>query len=243
MSTSTTTFAELPLTKRCSRCGRRLPADQFRRRSKGSDKPHADCRECHRIDQRRRRAHKAGQVFRQLASDVHRYRGTSIDRLAGFIGLAIDSFGGLTRFVQAWRQNIDLASQQGKPHVVIRQLGLVMELMLASDRERKRIEQETIDQATPEEIRDDMRREFFAMLVEFGETDEDARDMVDRIVGRSLRARSIGGLRWGTRRRLKMYMVCSPPFRVLHFALSWSAAQNTLDQGLSPKMNAPAPRL
>jgi hypothetical protein len=63
---------------------------------------------------------------------------------------------------------------------------MVTELMLAIDCERKRIDHETIDQTTTEEIRGDMRREFFAMLVDLGESDDDAREMVDRIMGRSL---------------------------------------------------------
>jgi len=141
------------------------------------------------MEQRRRRAEKAGREFRRLASDVHRYRGSSIDRVAIFIGAAINSFGGLDRFVRAWKENIDRAAEERKPAVAVRQLGMVMELIIATDRERERIEQETIDQATPEEFRDEVRREFLAMLVDFGESDEDARRMVDRIVGRHSRAR------------------------------------------------------
>lgn len=184
MSASTTTFAERPLTKRCSRCGRMLPLAEFRRRSKGSDKPHADCRECHRMEQRRRRAERAGRVFRRLTADVHRYRGSSIDRIALFIGAAIDTFGGLPRFVRAFKRSFNRAMKKGQLNVAFRHVNMVTELMLVIERERNRIEQETIDRATTEEIRDDVRTEFLAMLVDLGETDADAREMVERIVGR-----------------------------------------------------------
>jgi hypothetical protein len=184
MSESEYATVEAPSLKRCSRCGRLLPFDQFRHRSKGSDKPHADCRECHRMEQRRRRAEKAGQVFRRLASDVHRYRGSSIDRLATLIGTAISSFGGLPRFARAFKRSFDRAVKKRQLNLAFRHLNMVMELGLAIDCERKRIDQETSDQTTTEEIRRGMQREFFAMLVDLGESDEDARVMIDRIAGR-----------------------------------------------------------
>jgi hypothetical protein len=162
-----------------------MPLDQFRRRSKGSDKPHADCRECHRMDQGRRRAEKAGREFRRLTSDVHRYRGSSIDRIAVFVGAAIDSFGGLDRIVRAWKGNLHRTIKQGDWKEADRQAAMIMELLTAMTRERHWIDQETLSHATADEIQAEQWREFWQMLVDLGETDEDASRMVERIRARA----------------------------------------------------------
>ena len=88
--------------KRCSQCGRDLPLTEFRRRRAGSDRPHADCRTCHRLDARDRRAVQAGRRLNRLAADVHRYRRASIGRVVALVGAAIQRFGGLDGFIAAW---------------------------------------------------------------------------------------------------------------------------------------------
>ena len=178
------------MTKRCSRCGQCLPLTCFRRRSKGSNKPHADCRECNRMDQRRRRVEKTGKVFRRLASDVHQYRGSSIDRIALLVGTTMDHFGGLDRFVRAFKRTFNRAMTQGDLTLAFRILRMVMELMLAIEKERNRIDQETEDAATPDELCEDMNRHFVAMLVEHGESEDEARKLAERILSARTRART-----------------------------------------------------
>jgi len=184
MVDSAVASTERPLIKRCSRCGCTLPLEEFRRRSKGSDKPHADCRQCHRFAQQAYRAAKSGQRLSSLAAMLHRYRGSSIERIVGFVGAAIDSFGGLDGFGRAWKRNYKRAIKAGKLDVALRYLRMVPELMSACEPERQRLEDEAYDCATKDEIRETVKADFVEMIVEMGETDEGVAVLVGRLAQR-----------------------------------------------------------
>jgi hypothetical protein len=104
------------------------------------------------MDQRRWRADKTGKVFRRLASDVNRYRGSSIDRVATLVAVALDGLGGVTGFTRLWYEHLNRASAQGNFDIVLRQLNFIADLMLAIEQPRRIIDRETLNDATDEEL-------------------------------------------------------------------------------------------
>jgi hypothetical protein len=136
------------------------------------------------MDQRRWRADKTGKVFRRLASDVNRCRGSSIDRIATLVDVALDRLGGVTGFARLWIEHLNRASALGKVEIVLRQMAFMANLMLAIEQPRRRINRETLDHATDEELLAERDNLMIQLLVNLGETDQDARAMVERIAAR-----------------------------------------------------------
>jgi len=96
-----------PSEKSCNGCGRSLPIDQFRRRSKGTNARQSRCRECHNAYMRAYRRRGRDKLIARFAAQVQREH--SLRRVAMLCEKMFRRFGGIDGFSAAWAAQINTA--------------------------------------------------------------------------------------------------------------------------------------
>ena len=96
-----------PGEKTCNGCGRSLPIDQFRRRSKRTNARQSRCRECYNAYMRAYRRRGRDKVIAKFATQVQREH--SLRRVAMLCEQMIGRLGGLDAFSAAWAAQINAA--------------------------------------------------------------------------------------------------------------------------------------
>lgn len=92
--------------KRCTVCCEVQPIGEFRRRRRGSENRHSDCRVCRN---RRQRNEYARQKFKRdgnlIAENMQELKGAAnFEQVQYLLGRAIGFFGGLENFADAWEK-------------------------------------------------------------------------------------------------------------------------------------------
>jgi hypothetical protein len=99
-------------TKTCNVCGQENPITDFRRRRRGSEKRHNQCRQCFaaymRDFRRRRRFKTIGRFATQLKNE------SDLGRVVVLCNGMFQKFDGVAGFCRAWKEYIDWACQQRK---------------------------------------------------------------------------------------------------------------------------------
>lgn len=137
----------------CTTCLRRLPIREFRRRKKGRDQRHHQCRECFNAYLRRRRTSHRRQRFYHDESVLLRVR--SAQRLAFIVSDMFGRLGGIEEFARQWHDCIEAAKRDEKHHIVFRGLKTLLQMMLAA--EQLLPNTANTDDMTTEELRDHAR--------------------------------------------------------------------------------------
>lgn len=126
---------DTPLTtanaKRCRRCWQVKAIAEFRRRYTGTEDRHTLCRDCFNADVAQRRAKKRNKELHRFNQQVNR-QAQSIAAVIATTAEMIARFGGVDRFATAWKEVLDRASADGKPHLVVRGMLTVVNLINAS---------------------------------------------------------------------------------------------------------------
>lgn len=95
--------------KRCESCLLEYPLEQFRRRHKGQESRVNQCRSCHNLRERLRRAgirHRLSR--REMAKAMtHLKNCTAATRVPVFCAEMVQHLGGADGFLAAWKQCID----------------------------------------------------------------------------------------------------------------------------------------
>lgn len=111
---TTTSGAECG-SKRCERCLGEYPPQQFRRRYKGREARVNECRSCHNLRERLRRAairHRLSR--REMAKAMTQLQNcTAAARVPAFCAEMVQHLGGADGFLAAWKQCIDRDLKRG----------------------------------------------------------------------------------------------------------------------------------
>ena len=126
-----------PATKICTGCGDEKPIHRFRTHSRKTGTKESRCNDCFASQTRRRRAlirRRDIAMFQRLVRETQ-----SIDRVAELINLMVRRFGGLERFVDKWKWEIDRTSElrPGSKRVLDAYQAIVHTTRLHSEATRK----------------------------------------------------------------------------------------------------------
>ena len=150
MIQSTASQAQLKL---CSHCGEHKPIDQFRRRRKGSEKRHPQCRECFNEYTRQYRAKKRRKRIDKFASEITHAKG-DMWKIGVLCAALMKQFGGPEQFAIEWKEAIDWAKAEGRVHLVLRHMTAILGLVAANDE----AEEMKLKHMTDEELRAELAR-------------------------------------------------------------------------------------
>lgn len=100
--------ADCPV-KRCESCLAEYPLEQFRRRYKGQDSRVNQCRSCHNLRERLRRAAIRHRLSRggMAKAMTHLKNCTAATRVPVFCAEMVQHLGGADGFLTAWKECID----------------------------------------------------------------------------------------------------------------------------------------
>lgn len=95
--------------KRCEYCLVEYPLEQFRRRAKGQDARVNQCRSCHNLRERLRRAAIRNRLSRREMAKAmtHLKNCTAATRVPAFCAEMVQHLGGADGFLAAWKECID----------------------------------------------------------------------------------------------------------------------------------------
>jgi hypothetical protein len=101
--------------RRCESCLRQHPLEQFRRRRQGGEIRMRQCRECHNLRERVRRAGiRYGASRREMAKAMTQLKNnTAAACVPAFCAEMVQHFGGADQFLNAWKDCIDRDLQKG----------------------------------------------------------------------------------------------------------------------------------
>jgi hypothetical protein len=141
--------------KRCRRCQQIRPLDQFRRRYTGTENRHALCKACFNEDAAQRRATKRFKTLHEHNKRINR-QAQSVAIVVAATAEIVGRFGGVDGFVTAWKEALDRASADGKPHLVVRGMSMVVHLINTCETIRESGPQP--DELDDEDLRWEMER-------------------------------------------------------------------------------------
>lgn len=95
--------------RRCESCLSQHPLEQFRRRRQGGEARMRQCRQCHNLRERVRRAGiRYGASHRDMAKAMTQLKNnTAAARVPVFCAEMVQHFGGADQFLNAWKGCID----------------------------------------------------------------------------------------------------------------------------------------
>lgn len=122
-------------THTCNSCYKEKPLADFRRRRRGGDERHWQCRECYNESMRQFRASRRTC---QLNGFTRQVVESPRDPLAGLCRSMIRQFGGLDAFAAAWMQHINscAARQPGGRNVLRSMLAVARLIELSEEQSR-----------------------------------------------------------------------------------------------------------
>lgn len=111
-------LAKVTARRFCRRCLAEKPLAEFRRRSKRGELRQHVCTECHRAEEKLRRARQRDADERRsvqtLVSDIKSARDTR--RITAMVEAAAEKFGGPDEFAQSWKRHLDAARSLPNGH-------------------------------------------------------------------------------------------------------------------------------
>ena len=135
---------------RCGSCRELKPLSEFRRVRRGQQRRRPECRACHnksvREHSRRRRYKELCNTLLPLARKSARAGMTE-----WAVGHLVAAYGGVEGFVDAWRDAIDFARQQGETLLPLRSYQLVLEVL---SKHHERLESVEFDTMSEAELKD-----------------------------------------------------------------------------------------
>ena len=104
-----------PPVRRCESCLSQHPLEQFRRRRQGGEARMRQCRQCHNLRERVRRAGiRYGASRRDMAKAMTQLKNnTAAARVPAFCAEMVQHFGGADQFLNAWKDCIDRDLEKG----------------------------------------------------------------------------------------------------------------------------------
>lgn len=101
--------------KRCEYCLVKYPLEQFRRRRKGRESRVNQCRSCHNLRERLRRADIRHRLSRRdmAKAMTHLKNCTAATRVPAFCAEMVQHLGGAEGFLNAWKACIDRDLEKG----------------------------------------------------------------------------------------------------------------------------------
>jgi hypothetical protein len=93
-------------TRTCTNCWEEKPITDFRRRRRGTEKRHGQCRACYNAYMREHRAARRHRVVAKLARRVNSNR-TNLNRIAAPCNATFRRFGGVGGFCDQWTAHLD----------------------------------------------------------------------------------------------------------------------------------------
>lgn len=101
--------------RRCESCLSQHPLEQFRHRRQGGEARMRQCRQCHNLRERVRRAGiRYGASRRDMAEAMTQLKNnTAAARVPAFCAAMVQCFGGADQFLNAWRDCIDRDLEKG----------------------------------------------------------------------------------------------------------------------------------
>lgn len=108
-------FGPLPAARRCESCLSQYPLQQFRRRRSGEGARVRECRQCHNLKERLRRAGVRHRICRsRMAKAMTRLKNcTAAARVPVFCAEMVQHIGGAEAFLEAWKACIDRDLEKG----------------------------------------------------------------------------------------------------------------------------------
>jgi hypothetical protein len=116
--------------RRCESCLVQYPLEQFRRRRRGEESRARQCRQCHNLRERLRRAGIRHRISRSRMAKAmtHLRHCTDATRAVTFCAEMVQHLGGAEGFVNAWKGCIDRDLEKGGLPAV-RHLTVLLKLM------------------------------------------------------------------------------------------------------------------
>lgn len=128
--------AEMPVVF-CGVCLDWKPLDQFRRRHKGSERRHYECRDCANAYMREWRKQQRRKKFDDAIAQLHRYR-ESPGQLEYLAAVVLAAFNGAAGFAAEYGRALDAALAAGDHRAVQRYVFGLMDFAYVAERAKTR---------------------------------------------------------------------------------------------------------
>ena len=118
--------------RRCTRCHRWLPIEQFRFALRRIGKRHTKCTACEvELERARRIGRRSKRLYAEFLSESRRkYTATMLAELCQEM---VDKYGGIAKFARRWHEATEFASQSGRTATTLRSYTLLIRLWAAHD--------------------------------------------------------------------------------------------------------------